>query len=134
MMDYAPYRKPSSKWLPLTPDSFHHPSVHRSWPSALIRTFREHISGRKNKKCEALDLLVSELKTHRIEVQEKQKVHGTHEKHVLWITFPFNLVTSQTKLARVLRHAKIPGITLGIAWSKGYACLCDVVRVRAERA
>ena len=44
LMDYAPYRKPSSKWLPLTPDSFHHPSVHRSWPDALVRSLRSHCS------------------------------------------------------------------------------------------
>ena len=39
---WRPFVKPTSRHLPLHHDSFHHPSVHLSWPSAeMLRLFRK---------------------------------------------------------------------------------------------
>ena len=44
ILDFRPFRKESSRWLPLTEDSWHHPTVHLAWPRAMLETFEKHSS------------------------------------------------------------------------------------------
>ena len=46
ILDYKPYVKESSQWVPLSPESAHPPHVHTSWPVAQVRRLERRCSNR----------------------------------------------------------------------------------------
>ena len=125
--EFRPYKKPTSVWTPLSHESRHHPSVHRSWPKAYIARLHRHSTARPSFEF-ARDNFVSQLK-HRCvghpggeHVQHQRRFLRHVKKSVSYVVMPFqplwNGVTAVlSTFDSTLRSMKLPIVR--VAWSLG---------------
>jgi hypothetical protein len=58
MLDFEAFRKTTSIGLPLSPSSYHPPSVHKSWPKSMIARTRSLTSSKERADTLCYDLLI----------------------------------------------------------------------------
>eukprot|EP00929_Paragymnodinium_shiwhaense_P116368 TRINITY_DN8583_c0_g2_i1.p1 TRINITY_DN8583_c0_g2~~TRINITY_DN8583_c0_g2_i1.p1 ORF type:complete len:222 (+),score=15.80 TRINITY_DN8583_c0_g2_i1:295-960(+) len=68
VLDYSPYRKPTSLWRPLADTSAHHARIHDAWPKAMINRYAE--------RCSKVGRLRSFLKEWVEEFERAVPYHG----------------------------------------------------------
>ena len=113
-LSFRLYKKPSSIWKPLSPESLHPKSVHVHWPLAQCdRILRRHTNAKEEVAS------VSHFKTlysrlFGIPIAEKHKSFRPQQVSS-WIVLPYNVCLVGVRLSQVVSSLSVP---IGLSFSR----------------
>ena len=150
-LDVLPYRKPSSRWRPLSHTSMHAPQIHCSWPIQHMRRFqclststsalRQFLSAyvlEFTRLCSSHPSLpaMQHLADTAFPVSHRQRrAKGARNELESWLVIPFFPGFFALRLARVVQDVQLQFVDSGIevpkvriSWKLGSTHTGQVVR------
>ena len=128
MLDFGPYRKPTSIWRPLSSTSHHPQAIHKTWPIQQVIRYASR-STNHHSLMEFLAGFLEEFEEHCPEhvalssLQAFCKSPYSHRsrrarpERSSWLVMPFHAEMAKCGLSGSLR--KVSNEQIGISWSLG---------------
>ena len=130
------FKKPSSIWQPLSPESAHHISIHKHWPLAQCKRIRERFSSPVEAELEVDSFKRAFFEATGVWLNEQIVSTKNQSNTSSWIVLPFNFALSNCGLSDILHNLKVPRIlpfsNIRVSWSLGNKHLMHLLRRKMD--
>ena len=120
-LSFSLFKKTSSIWTPLSPDSLHSSAIHRHWPMAQVERIRRRFTCPQaaEKAVREFEYLYNKL--FGLPISKKHQTFSPRKQNMSWLVLPYHRCLVEGKIGQVVRLLSVPfGLAfdmVGLSWS-----------------